>query len=150
MFKKLDLNEKEKKKLITLLSLGLVCLISLVLINFLQNRNNTNQQSVNTEVQDNEQLETKETESEREDLESRLTDILKEINGSGDVSVMITYDNSEEIEPAYNSNSTKEISLKPEQLLHTHCTASHSQALQPVISMTTTMLTDSSPSSVFH
>ena len=43
MFKKLDLNEKEKKKLITLLSLGLVCLVSLLLINFLQNRNNTNQ-----------------------------------------------------------------------------------------------------------
>ena len=30
------------------------------------------------------------------------------MNGSGDVSVMITYDNSQEIEPAYNSSSTKE------------------------------------------
>ncbi|MGM9531987.1 stage III sporulation protein AG [Intestinibacter sp.] len=108
MFKKLDLNEKEKKKLITLLSLGLVCLISLVLINFIQNRNNKNQENANSEIQASEQLQKEETKSEEEDLESRLTDILKEINGSGDVSVMITYDNSEEIEPAYNSNSTKE------------------------------------------
>ena len=43
-----------------------------------------------------------------DDLENQLTSILKEINGSGDVSVMITYDNSQEIEPAYNSSSTKE------------------------------------------
>ena len=108
MFKKLDLNEKEKKKLITILSLGLVCLVSLLLINFLQNRNNTNQEAVSGETQTNEQLQNDEAEAEKEDLESRLTDILKQINGSGDVSVMITYDNSEEIEPAYNSNSTKE------------------------------------------
>ena len=46
--------------------------------------------------------------SEKDDLENQLTSILKEINGSGDVSVMITYDNSQEIEPAYNSSSTKE------------------------------------------
>lgn len=108
MFKKLNLNEKEKKKLIILLSLGLVCLISLILINFLQDRNTKNQESINEQTKTNEQLQAEQTKTEKEDLEEKLTAILKEINGSGDVSVMITYDNSEEIEPAYNSNSTKE------------------------------------------
>ena len=108
MFKKLDLNEKEKKKLITLLSLGLVCLLSLIFINFLQNKDDDNKESSNENIKATEQIQSESAKDEKEDLEERLTSILKEINGSGDVSVMITYDNSEEIEPAYNSNSTKE------------------------------------------
>ena len=107
MFKKLNLDEKEKKKLITLLSIGLLCLVSLIVINFLQNKQDTSQNTENNKTQESENLDKQEN-NEKEDLEARLTDILKEINGSGDVSVMITYDNSEEIEPAYNSNSTKE------------------------------------------
>lgn len=107
MFKKLNLDEKEKKKLITLLSIGLLCLVSLVVINFIQNKQDTGQNTENNKTQQSENLDKQEN-TEKEDLETKLTDILKEINGSGDVSVMITYDNSEEIEPAYNSNSTKE------------------------------------------
>ena len=93
MFKKLNFNEKEKKKLIGLLIVGALCVVSLVFLNF---------------VQDKQQESEEQKSSEKDDLENQLTSILKQINGSGDVSVMITYDNSQEIEPAYNSSSTKE------------------------------------------
>ena len=108
MFKKLNFNEKEKKKLIGLLIVGALCVVSLVFLNFVQDK-----QQVSKDIQDDNQV-TKQEESEeqksseKDDLENQLTSILKEINGSGDVSVMITYDNSQEIEPAYNSSSTKE------------------------------------------
>ena len=108
MFKKLNFNEKEKKKLIGLLIVGALCVVSLVFLNFVQEK-----QQVSKDIQDDNQV-TKQEESEeqksseKDDLENQLTSILKEINGSGDVSVMITYDNSQEIEPAYNSSSTKE------------------------------------------
>ena len=104
MFKKLNFNEKEKKKLIGLLIVGALCVVSLVFLNFVQDK-----QQVSKDIQDDNQV-TKQEESEeqksseKDDLENQLTSILKEINGS----VMITYDNSQEIEPAYNSSSTKE------------------------------------------
>ena len=103
MFKKLNFNEKEKKKLIGLLIVGALCVVSLVFLNFVQDK-----QQVSKDIQDDNQV-TKQEESEeqksseKDDLENQLTSILKEINGSGDV-----YDNSQEIEPAYNSSSTKE------------------------------------------
>lgn len=110
MFKKIKFDKfdnEEKKKFIILLSLGLVCILSLILINLIQSKNEQKlgleNEGKNTSI--NEETSKKE---EKEDLEERLTSILKEINGAGDVSVMITYDNSEEIEPAYNSNSTTE------------------------------------------
>lgn len=111
MFKNLNFNDKEKKKLIALLSVGLVCLIAVLGIDFMQNKDNSsgddkkNATSVSTAKED-----AKKTSSEKqeEDLEKKLTKILKQINGAGDVNVMITYENSKELEPAYNSNSTNE------------------------------------------
>lgn len=108
MFKKINFDEKEKKKLISLLVVGALCVISLVAINFLQGKqeaSKTNQEE--SVAKQNEEGDSK-VSSEKDDLEKQLTAILQEINGSGDVSVMITYDNSEEIEPAYNSSATKE------------------------------------------
>lgn len=105
MFKKLNFNEKEKKKFMVLLGLGIFCIISLVLLNFLQEKKDV---SKNDSQETTKKQEEKTTENEEDELEKKLTAILKEINGSGDVSVMITYDNSEEIEPAYNSSNTKE------------------------------------------
>lgn len=106
MFKKLNFDEKEKKKLIVLLGVGVLCVISLVVLNFLQEK-----QQASTDIKEEtttEQSQQIQESSKKDELEEQLTSILREINGSGDVSVMITYDNSEEIEPAYNSSSTKE------------------------------------------
>lgn len=110
MFKKLNFNEKEKKKLISLLVVGALCVVSLVALNIIQGKEKVAdaQKEENTTKQSEEAQQASSSEKEKDDLEKQLTAILKEINGSGDVSVMITYDNSEEIEPAYNSSATKE------------------------------------------
>ena len=110
MFKKINFNEKEKKKLISLLVVGALCVVSLVALNIIQGKEKVAdaQKEENTTKQSEEAQQASSSEKEKDDLEKQLTAILKEINGSGDVSVMITYDNSEEIEPAYNSSATKE------------------------------------------
>ena len=110
MFKKINFNEKEKKKLISLLVVGALCVVSLVALNIIQGKEKVAdaQKEENTTKQSEEAQQASSSEKEKDDLEKQLTAILKEINGSGDVSVMITYDNSQEIEPAYNSSSTKE------------------------------------------
>ena len=110
MFKKINFNEKEKKKLISLLVVGALCVVSLVALNIIQGKEKVAdaQKEENTTKQSEEAQQASSSEKEKDDLEKQLTAILKEINGSGDVSVMITYDNSEEIEPAYNSSATTE------------------------------------------
>lgn len=105
MFKNLKFDNDEKKKFIILLSLGLICILSLIVINLFQSKEKENLEDTTQNINIDEEASIVE---KNDDLEKRLTSILKEINGAGDVSVMITYDNSEEIEPAYNSNSTKE------------------------------------------
>ena len=111
MFKKINFNEKEKKKLISLLVVGALCVVSLVALNIIQGKEkvaDAQKEENTTTKQSVEAQQASSSEKEKDDLEKQLTAILKEINGSGDVSVMITYDNSEEIEPAYNSSATKE------------------------------------------
>ena len=111
MFKKINFNEKEKKKLISLLVVGALCVVSLVALNIIQGKEkvaDAQKEENTTTKQCEEAQQASSSEKEKDDLEKQLTAILKEINGSGDVSVMITYDNSEEIEPAYNSSATKE------------------------------------------
>ena len=111
MFKKINFNEKEKKKLISLLVVGALCVVSLVALNIIQGKEkvaDAQKEENTTTKQSEEAQQASSSEKEKDDLEKQLTAILKEINGSGDVSVMITYDNSEEIEPAYNSSATKE------------------------------------------
>ena len=111
MFKKINFNEKEKKKLISLLVVGALCVVSLVALNIIQGKEkvaDAQKEENTTTKQIEEAQQASSSEKEKDDLEKQLTAILKEINGSGDVSVMITYDNSEEIEPAYNSSATKE------------------------------------------
>jgi len=46
--------------------------------------------------------------SDQADMENKLTRILTKIEGAGDVDVMVTFESSEEIQPAYNSNQTTE------------------------------------------
>ncbi|WP_455541904.1 stage III sporulation protein AG [Intestinibacter sp.] len=108
MFKKINFNEKEKKKLISLLVVGLLCVVSLVALDFLQRKEKISDTDKGQNIANQSEETGEEASSKKDDLEKQLTAILKEINGSGDVSVMITYDNSQEIEPAYNSSSTKE------------------------------------------
>lgn len=105
MLKKINelFNDTEKKKLKPLIFLAGICILALIAISVMpdDNKEDTN---VSTETE----VKTSANETKNEDLESKLTQILSKINGAGDIDVMITFQSSEEIVPAYNSNTTTE------------------------------------------
>jgi stage III sporulation protein AG len=92
--------EKDKKKIYSLGLLLVVIVISITQIgNFSQEENDTEV----FESQDEETIITSQN-----DLEQRLVKILSQIEGAEDVDVLVTFESSEEIHPAYNTNSTVE------------------------------------------
>lgn len=105
MFK--NLNEKDKKKIYSLISIGAVCIISLVLLSFLPGGDKKIQDKDKEEAKVQNQKKVAQ-EDEKESIESRLKKILSQIDGAGDVDVMVTFESSEELQPAFNSNSTTE------------------------------------------
>ncbi len=104
MLKKLDklFNDTEKKKLKPLIFLAGICILALIAMQIIPN-NKAEETSATTQTK-----EESVSENEKKDLEDKLTYILSKINGAGDVDVMITFESSEEIIPAYNSNTTTE------------------------------------------
>ena len=95
-------NESQKKKLKPLIFLVGICTIALIAMSIMPS-DSKEEISGSTEIK-SQSVEI----TEQEDLESKLTTILSKINGAGEVDVMITFDSSEEIVPAYNSNITTE------------------------------------------
>lgn len=103
MFK--NLNEKDKKKIQLLLSLAVVCGIALIALSGLS----SDKEASNVETSTKKDVATDSSKEVSEDnLESKLKNILSQIEGAGELDVMITFEASEEIQPAYNSNSTTE------------------------------------------
>lgn len=99
-------NSDEIKKLKPLMALAGVCVLALLLITIIPSGNGDKKQQA-TSV-NNEKSAEEVSEKEKKDLEAKLTEILSKISGAGDVDVLITFDSSEEIVPAYNSNTTTE------------------------------------------
>ena len=102
MFK--NLKEEDKKKLLSLGSLAVICVIGLVV--FSGNPKNEKDQAVFKDSSSTKSEEVSNNESEN--LEDKLENILAKIDGAGEVDAMITYESSEQIEPAFNLNATKE------------------------------------------
>ena len=103
MFK--NLNEKDKKKIYTLLTLAVVCGIALIALSGLS----SDKESSTLDENPKKEVATDSSqEISKEDLEGKLKSILSQIEGAGELDVMITFEASEEIQPAYNSNSTTE------------------------------------------
>ena len=101
MFK--NLNEKDKKKIYTLLSLGIVCAIALIVMPNVNGEDKSNEENASKSIPKEELAK-----SENDNLEEKLKNILAQIEGAGDVDVMITFESSEEIQPAFNTNATTE------------------------------------------
>ncbi len=100
-------NNKEKKKLNPLLFVVVTCILALLVIEIIPTDTEKKEAANITKESQNTELATSQNE-EREDLESKLKQILGKINGAGDVDVMITFESSEEIVPAFNSSTTTE------------------------------------------
>ena len=103
MFK--NLNEKDRKKIYSLLSLVVVCGICLIAMSGLnlESKDNSEEKISNNEIVEGTSQITNDS-----SLENKLKNILSQIEGAGELDVMITFESSEEIQPAYNSNLTTE------------------------------------------
>lgn len=108
MFK--NLNEKDKKKIYSLLTLAVICGIALIAMSGLEDNAVASKDEVNKITQ--EELS---NESSKATLEEKLKNILSQIEGAGEVDVMITYESSEEIQPAFNTNTTTEETKEVDQ-----------------------------------
>ena len=97
-----NLNDKDKRKVYSLITIAGICVVSLVLLScFPSSKSDKTETNKNAEKQVTKK-------QEKDDLESKLTAILSKIDGAGDVDVMVTFESSEEIQPAFNSNNTTE------------------------------------------
>ena len=99
MFK--NLNEKDKKKIYSLLTLAVICGIALIAMSGLEDKVVASKDEVNNKI----------TQEELSNESSKAT----QIEGAGEVDVMITYESSEEIQPAFNTNTTTEETKEVDQ-----------------------------------
>ena len=104
-----DINGNDKKKIENIVFFIIILIITIVAINFIWNGNNTKKENTNTSYskqlatnKDNETIEVSSNTSD--DLEQRLELILSNIQGVGEVKVLINYAESSEIVPMYNEN----------------------------------------------
>ena len=109
MFK--NLNEKDKKKIYSLLSLAVICGIALLAISGLEKKETASKDESTNKVN---QIDISSEES-KDSLEEKLKNILSQIEGAGELDVMITYESSEEIQPAFNTNTTTEETKEVDQ-----------------------------------
>lgn len=86
-----------------LLYIGAICGISLIAMSGIENKEIVSKDEINNITQ--EELS---NESSKTALEEKLKNILSQIEGAGELDVMITYESSEEIQPAFNTNTTME------------------------------------------
>ena len=109
MFK--NLNEKDKKKIYSLLTLAVICGIALIAMSGLEDKAISRKDEVKNKITQEELS----NESSKATLEEKLKNILSQIEGAGEVDVMITYESSEEIQPAFNTNTTTEETKEVDQ-----------------------------------
>ena len=96
-----NLNEKDKKKILALIA---GCVIIIIALSIIPDSSKSSLKADKEQVPS----EQKTALSEEQELEARLESILTNISGVGKVDVLITFETSEQIEPAFNSNATTE------------------------------------------
>lgn len=94
----------KEKRMENLVSFLIILIITLIVINKILN----GEKNIDNTYYENKvgvELAVEKEEVIRTDLEKRLEDILSKISGVGEVSVLLTYKESESIVPVYNINS---------------------------------------------
>ena len=103
----------EKKKLENLIFLAVVLIITIIAINLIWNGDDKNKEEINSKntIQNGKVLANSENTTENNEnieessLEKSLENILKKIQGVGEVNVFINYSESSEVVAMYNENS---------------------------------------------
>lgn len=89
----------------------IILVVTLVLVKYIFSGDKSEKQSSNYNnaelVYSNDLLQEQETASYKDDLKSELINILKKINGVGEVDVLITYSETSKLVPVYNENSSE-------------------------------------------
>lgn len=89
----------------------IILVVTLVLVKYIFSGDKSEKQSSNYNnaelVYSNDILQEQETVSYKDDLKSELINILKKINGVGEVDVLITYSETSKLVPVYNENSSE-------------------------------------------
>lgn len=99
-------NGEEKKKIENLVVLVLVIIITIVAINYIWN-GNKKENKVVTEDSTKKLAENIEEDNRSEDLDIKLENILAQINGVGNVKVLVTYSQTNRVIPMYDEDSTQ-------------------------------------------
>lgn len=94
-----------KKKIENLTFFLIILVITVVAINFIWKDDEIDNK--NSDTSRKLAITTENAKCEEENLETRLEDILSNINGVGNVKVLITYNETEEIIPVYNKTDKK-------------------------------------------
>lgn len=108
-----DINGNNKKKIENLVFLVIILIITIVIINYVWNGDETSDKVITnsagkqlaTKQNNSKTAEKTQTLSNDDDLEIRLENILKCINGVGEVKVFINYSETSETVAMYNENS---------------------------------------------
>lgn len=100
-----------KRKIENLVVFAIILIITIIIINAICN-DNTDKKNNTSEMQNNSNLKLANLqdtakENETTDLEKKLEEILKNINGVGNVKVLLTYSESSKTIAMYNEDSTK-------------------------------------------
>ncbi len=103
-----DESGNNKKKTENLIVFIIIIIITIIAINFILNDKKTSNKG--SESLSNKKLATVDTQEKKEginedDLNTKLENILRKINGVGEVSVFINYSESSEVVAMYNQNS---------------------------------------------
>ncbi len=99
-----------KKSIDNMIALVVILVITVIAINYIwKGGKKTNQNSNKVSPSTNIIKESTEVASEDNNLENKLTSILSNISGVGEVKVLITYAETSEVNPVYNEDSQESV-----------------------------------------
>ncbi len=106
---KIEGNER-KKTIENLIVLGILLIVTVIFINYIWNNDKTTKKQISSDkvlAENSKKMENSDIENvinSETDIENKLANILSKINGVSDVSVMITYSQSQKKMPLYNED----------------------------------------------